>query len=141
MVYLSHSEEETQSFARELAQRLHAGQVLLLHGEMGAGKTAFVRGLAEGLGCEDPVSSPTFVLMNIYRGRLPLYHFDLYRLGGEDEVYGMGFEEYFEGDGVCAVEWYQIAPGCFEGMDCLKVEILPGEDADERLIRIEEEEA
>lgn len=107
--YLSHGEEETQALAALLAQDLGPGDVLLLQGDLGAGKTAFVRGLARGLGAdEDEVSSPTFALLQLYQGRLPLYHFDLYRLSGQ-EAEELGFEEFFFGQGVCAVEWPDCA--------------------------------
>ena len=104
--YLSHGEEETQALAAQQAQDLGPGDVLLLQGDLGAGKTAFVRGLARGLGAdEDEVSSPTFALLQLYQGRLPLYHFDLYRLSGPDEFEAAGLDEWFGGAGVCLVEW------------------------------------
>jgi tRNA threonylcarbamoyladenosine biosynthesis protein TsaE len=84
-----------------------AGDFIALTGELGSGKTHFARGVAAGLGIEPsvPVTSPTYTIMNLYKGRLPLYHFDLYRLAGEQDAADLGFEEYFYGDGVCLVEW------------------------------------
>jgi tRNA threonylcarbamoyladenosine biosynthesis protein TsaE len=101
---LTNSEEETAALGRAMAARLDAGTVVLLHGELGAGKTAFVRGLAEGLGVDpDDVSSPTFTLVQEYRGRVALYHVDLYRLAGA-EADDLGLEELAE-SGIVAVEW------------------------------------
>jgi tRNA threonylcarbamoyladenosine biosynthesis protein TsaE len=104
MQVISHCVEETEALAARLAPLLGAGAVLALWGGLGAGKTAFVRGLARGLGVQGRVSSPTFTLMHEHRGRLPLYHFDLYRLehGGLEDL---GADDWFYGGGVCAVEW------------------------------------
>lgn len=99
------SEEETAAAGEQLASRLGAGDVVLLYGELGAGKTAFVRGLARGLGAsESEVSSPTFTLIQEYTGRVPLYHVDLYRLEPK-EVEELGLEELVSGDGIVAIEW------------------------------------
>lgn len=105
-VITTHSEEETAAAGRDLAATLSAGSAVLLYGDLGAGKTAFVRGLAEGLGIErDEVSSPTFTLMQEYRGgRLPLFHVDLYRLNDPREVDDLGLDE-ITADGVAAIEW------------------------------------
>lgn len=104
--YLSHSVEETYAIAASLASQLRGGEVLLLSGDLGAGKTTFVKGLARALGIEDTVTSPTFTLMNEYHGtRLKLYHFDLYRLDA-DSAEEMGFDEYYHApDAVCCIEW------------------------------------
>jgi tRNA threonylcarbamoyladenosine biosynthesis protein TsaE len=100
------SPADTEALAAELAPELEPGDVLLLSGGLGAGKTCFTRGLARALGHADEVLSPTFQLMREHRGgRLDLYHVDLYRLAGPDEAQGLGLEECFDGDGVCAVEW------------------------------------
>ncbi len=107
----THSEDETAAVGRELAASLSAGDVLLLYGDLGAGKTAFVRGLAEGLGVErDEVSSPTFTLIQEYRGgRLPLFHVDLYRIEDPREFDELGLDEIAE-DGVLAIEWAERLP-------------------------------
>jgi tRNA threonylcarbamoyladenosine biosynthesis protein TsaE len=106
MVVLSSSPSETQAVGREFGQRLAAGAVLNLRGDLGAGKTEFVKGLAQGLGAKDQVTSPTFTLIHEYRsGRLPLFHLDLYRLRLEGELDEIGFDDYLEAGGVCAVEW------------------------------------
>ena len=108
LTYLSECEEETQAFARFLGSTLPAGSLIALTGELGSGKTCFVRGLAEGLGINpERVRSPTFTLINEYGGgRLPLYHIDLYRLEVAD-MDSLGLWEYLEGDGLCAVEWFE----------------------------------
>ena len=111
MEYLSHSEQETEELGAALAGRLKAGDVVAYRGDLGAGKTAFTRGLARGLGCHGRVTSPTFTIVNEYEGPTPLFHFDLYRLGGEEELWDIGWEDYLARNGVCAVEWSEIAPG------------------------------
>jgi len=102
---LTHSAEETEDFGAELARRLEPGSVVALYGDLGAGKTCLVRGLARGLGSEQPVSSPTFTLVNEYPGPRLLYHFDLYRLKSPAELEDLGGEDYFYGDGVSVLEW------------------------------------
>lgn len=131
------SAEQTEAAAAALAPALEAGDLLLLHGGLGAGKTAFVRGLVRGLGGdENEVSSPTFALMNRYEGRIPVFHFDLYRLGSEEEVLDLGFDEiFFGGEGVCAVEWCEVAGSIFSGARAIDV-TLQGE-GDERTILLE----
>ena len=111
MEILSHSEQETEALGASLAQRLGPGDVVAYRGDLGAGKTAFTRGLARGLGCHGRVTSPTFTIVNEYEGPTPLFHFDLYRLGGEEELWDIGWEDYLARNGVCAVEWSEIAPG------------------------------
>ena len=109
---ISHSPEETQRIGAELARQLRAGDVLALTGEIGSGKTTFVRGLAEGLGIPvSSVASPSFVLVREYhRGRIPLYHSDLFRLEGVPQTMTVGLEEYYEGDGVTVIEWANKIP-------------------------------
>ena len=103
--YLTHNEQETEALGEALARRLRAGDTVAFRGDLGAGKTAFTRGLARGLGCKGRVTSPTFTIVNEYEGDLPLFHFDMYRLGGEDELFDIGWEDYLARGGVCAVEW------------------------------------
>lgn len=105
MEYLSHSEAETQAIGRELGRRLKPGTVLAYRGDLGMGKTAFTRGLADGLGCSGRVASPTFTIVNEYEGPIPLFHFDLYRLPDADALFDIGWEDYLDRGGVCAVEW------------------------------------
>ncbi|WP_018663934.1 tRNA (adenosine(37)-N6)-threonylcarbamoyltransferase complex ATPase subunit type 1 TsaE [Heyndrickxia acidiproducens] len=101
--WISGSPEETFTFAAKMAEHLKPGDVLLLEGDLGAGKTTFTKGIAKGLGIQRTVNSPTFTLIKEYRGRMPLYHMDVYRL--EDSGEDLGFDEYFEGGGVTIVEW------------------------------------
>ena len=111
MEYLSHSPEETEHIGEELGRTLHAGSVVAYRGGLGMGKTAFTRGLARGLGCRGRVTSPTFTIVNEYSGDIPLFHFDMYRLGGEDELFDIGWEDYLTRGGVCAVEWSEQVSG------------------------------
>ena len=105
MEFLSHSTAETEAAGDALARRLRPGTVLAYQGGLGMGKTAFTRGLARGLGCEDRVTSPTFTIVNEYEGRIPLFHFDMYRLPDADALFDIGWEDYLGRGGVCAVEW------------------------------------
>ena len=109
MEFLSHSPEETEAFAQRFAAQLHAGDVIAYEGGLGMGKTAFTRGLARGLGYKGHVTSPTFTIVNEYEGSvLPLFHFDMYRLGGADDLFDIGWEDYLDRGGVCAVEWSEL---------------------------------
>ena len=105
MEFLSHSTAETEAAGEALARRLRPGTVLAYQGGLGMGKTAFTRGLARGLGCRDRVTSPTFTIVNEYEGRIPLFHFDMYRLPDADALFDIGWEDYLGRGGVCAVEW------------------------------------
>ena len=110
MDYVSHSEAETEALGRRLAAVLAPGAVVAYRGDLGVGKTAFTRGLARGLGCRERVTSPTFTIVNEYEGgRLPLFHFDLYRLEGAEDLFGIGWDDYLDRGGVCAVEWSERA--------------------------------
>ena len=105
MEYLSHSEAETETLGERLAAALSPGAVVAYRGGLGMGKTAFTRGLARGLGCRGRVTSPTFTIVNEYEGRVPLFHFDMYRLPDADALFDIGWEDYLDRGGVCAVEW------------------------------------
>ena len=105
MEHLSHNVTETEELGAKLAEHLHAGSVIAYLGDLGAGKTAFTRGLARGLGCTGRVTSPTFTIVNEYEGTLPLFHFDMYRLSDADELFDIGWDDYLSRGGVCAVEW------------------------------------
>ena len=110
--YLSRSVAETQQIARELAAQLHDGDVIAFTGGLGMGKTAFTHGLAQGLGIEAEVTSPTFALVNEYRGReRTLYHFDMYRVEGFDDLYSTGFFDYLDQGGILAIEWSENIAG------------------------------
>ena len=109
MDYLSHSVEETEELGRRLGAALRPGAAVAYRGELGAGKTAFTRGLARGLGCTARVTSPTFTIVNEYDGPVPLFHFDMYRLSGPEDLFDIGWDDYLARGGVCAVEWSERA--------------------------------
>lgn len=126
---ITHSVEETEAFGAALAGELAPGSVLCLYGDLGAGKTALVRGLARGLNVEQPVSSPTFTLVNEYPGPRPLFHFDLYRLNSPAELEDLGAEDYFYGAGVSVLEWAEKAGPLLPRRRWeIRFDILPGED-------------
>ena len=135
MDYLTHNEIETEALGETLARRLGPGDVVAYRGDLGAGKTAFTRGLARGLGCTGRVTSPTFTVVNEYEGRLPLFHFDLYRLEGEDALYDVGWEDYLARKGVCAVEWSEnVSDALEEGT--IFVEIRRGASERQRIVTV-----
>lgn len=120
---ISNSPAETEAFAEALAQRLSGGEIIAFRGSMGMGKTCFTRGLAKGLGFTGQVTSPTFALVNEYiGGRLPLYHFDMYRIEGWEDLYSSGYFDYMEMGGVIAAEWSENIEGALEGK-VIRVEI------------------
>ena len=135
MVFITNSPEETEKIGAALGQVLTAGTVIAYRGDLGAGKTAFTRGLARGLGYTEPVTSPTYTIVNEYLGgRLPLFHFDMYRLASSDDLWDIGWEDYLERGGICAVEWSENVADAME--DALNVTIeKTGEDS--RRITIE----
>ncbi len=106
-VYLK-DEEETKSFGNKLGEIVKKGSIICLLGDLGAGKTTFTQSLAKGLGVCDYVTSPTFTIVNEYDGRIPLYHFDVYRIGSSEEMYDIGYDEYINSDGVCIIEWANL---------------------------------
>jgi len=105
MIYKSNSAKETENIAKAFAKTLKAGDVVCLWGDLGVGKTAFAGGLSKGLGVTEYISSPTFTVVNCYEGKLPVYHFDVYRISDSEEMYEIGYEEYVYGDGVSIIEW------------------------------------
>ena len=132
----THSPEETEAVVRKLAAQLQPGDVLAYYGDLGAGKTAFTRGLASGLGVTEPVTSPTYTIVNEYlSGRLPLFHFDMYRLGSADELFDIGWEDYLIRGGVCAVEWSERVTDALPE-DTLWVDIARGSGENDRIITI-----
>lgn len=137
MEYITNSPEETEELGRRLAAVLTPGSVVAYTGDLGAGKTAFTRGLARGLGIEGGVTSPTFTIVNEYEGgRMPLFHFDMYRLGGEEELFDIGWDDYLARGGVCAVEWSENVAGALEG-DAVWVDIRRGAHDQQRIISVE----
>lgn len=117
------SVEETINIAADLGRNAVRGDIFTISGELGAGKTVFARGIAAGMGIDDDITSPTFSLMEVHEGRVPLYHFDLYRLESPSELDELGFEEYWEGDGVSVIEWPERAAGRLpSGMTAIVIE-------------------
>ena len=109
MIIESRSEKETRELGKKMGQETLPGQIYTLVGDLGVGKTVFTQGLAEGLGISEPVNSPTFTIVQIYEdGHLPLYHFDVYRIGDVEEMEEIGYEDYFYGEGVCLIEWANL---------------------------------
>jgi tRNA threonylcarbamoyladenosine biosynthesis protein TsaE len=136
MQYLTYSPAETESLGQRLGQRVQPGTLIAYTGDLGAGKTAFTRGLARGLGVTARVTSPTFTIVNEYEGgRLPLFHFDLYRLGSSDELYDIGWEDYLARGGVCAVEWSERCADALEE-PLIRVDLRRGAEDEERIITI-----
>ena len=135
MEFLTNSPAETEAVGAALGRVLKPGTVIAYQGDLGAGKTAFTRGLARGLGCGDMVTSPTYTIVNEYlSGRLPLFHFDMYRLTSSEELWDIGWEDYLERGGVCAVEWSENVEDALEDAVSVTIEKL-GEDT--RRITIE----
>ena len=135
MEFITNSPEETEKVGAALGKILPAGTILAYRGDLGAGKTAFTRGLARGLGYADPVTSPTYTIVNEYLGgRLPLFHFDMYRLRSSEDLWDIGWEDYLDRGGVCAVEWSENVEDALEGALTVTIEKL-GEDS--RRITIE----
>jgi len=132
MKYLTHGPDETQALGRSMAARLQPGDVIAFFGDLGAGKTAFTRGVAEGLHIREAVTSPTYTIVNEYlSGTMPLFHFDMYRLGSSDELFDIGWEDYLIRGGVCAVEWSENVEDALT--DAVKVCILRLGDEDREI--------
>ncbi len=114
--FISNSAEETEKIAYDFGEKLMAGDIILYKGDLGAGKTTFTKGLAKALGVDDTVTSPTFALVNEYYGKMPLFHFDLYRIVCFDDLYAIGFLDYLDRGGVIAAEWSENIPALAEEM-------------------------
>lgn len=135
MDYITHSPAETEAVGAALARLLPPNTVLAYRGDLGAGKTAFTRGLARGLGYAEPVTSPTYTIVNEYLGgRLPLFHFDMYRLRSSEDLWDIGWEDYLDRGGICAVEWSENVADALEDPVVIAIEKL-GDNA--RRITIE----
>ena len=135
MIVETHSEAETEALGERLAKCLRAGAVVALYGDLGAGKTAFVRGMARGLEIGEAVSSPTFTIVNEYPGDPALFHFDMYRLKNADELYAIGWEDYLDRNGICVVEWSERVEDALPE-DAVRVCIERTGDS-ERTVRVE----
>ena len=123
MEFITNSPAETESIGVALGQRLKPGTVIAYRGDLGAGKTAFTRGLARGLGCREIVTSPTYTIVNEYLGgRIPLFHFDMYRLHSSDDLWDIGWDDYLERGGVCAVEWSENVDDAMEDPIIITIE-------------------
>ena len=135
MQYITNSPAQTEAVGAALGKILSPGTVLAYRGDLGAGKTAFTRGLARGLGCTDMVTSPTYTIVNEYlSGRIPLFHFDMYRLASSEDLWDIGWEDYLDRGGICAVEWSENVEDAMENAVSVTIEKL-GEDT--RRITIE----
>ena len=135
MEFITNSPAETENLGAALGAILPPGTILAYEGDLGAGKTAFTRGLARGLGCTDMVTSPTYTIVNEYlSGRLPLFHFDMYRLASADDLWDIGWEDYLDRNGVCAVEWSENVRDALENAIIVRIEKFSG---DKRRITIE----
>lgn len=125
MEFITHSPEETEALGQRLGEKLPAGTVLAYRGDLGAGKTAFTRGLARGLGYAEPVTSPTYTIVNEYLGgRLPLFHFDMYRLRSAEDLFDIGWDDYLDRGGICAVEWSENVWSALESPLVISIEQL-----------------
>ena len=134
--YITNSAQQTEQLGEKLGRILTPGTVLAYTGDLGAGKTAFTRGLAKGLEIPERITSPTFTIVNEYEGgRLPLFHFDMYRLGSSDELFDDGWEDYLVRGGICAVEWSENVDDVLDS-DTIRVDIRRGESDDQRRITI-----
>ncbi|MCY1714572.1 tRNA (adenosine(37)-N6)-threonylcarbamoyltransferase complex ATPase subunit type 1 TsaE [Caproiciproducens galactitolivorans] len=130
------SPAETEALGEKVAEKLSGGEVIAFFGGMGMGKTAFTRGLARGLGIPEGVSSPTFALVHEYHGRLDVYHFDMFRVSGWDDLYSTGFFDYLENGGVLVIEWSENIEAALP-QDAIRIEIRRGEGENERIFHIE----
>ena len=128
MQFITNCPEETEAVGAALAKNLTPGTVIAFQGDLGAGKTAFTRGLARGLGCDEPVTSPTYTIVNEYlSGRIPLFHFDMYRLSSADDLWDIGWEDYLDRGGVCAVEWSENVEEALERFVLVNIEKIGDE--------------
>lgn len=135
MRYISNSEKETEMFGERFASFLKGNEVISFTGDLGAGKTAFIRGMARGLGIAERVTSPTFTIVNEYTGKRNLFHFDMYRLSGPEELYDIGWEDYLKRDGICAIEWSEVVSDAIPE-DAIHVELKNGENDSQRIITV-----
>ena len=134
MRYVTHSEKETFDVGVQIGETLKAGDCVLLNGDLGTGKSVIARGIARAHGITEAMPSPTFVMMIPHNGDVPVYHFDLYRMDDPDEFYQSGFQEYIYGDGICLIEWPEMAE--LEIKDAVKINFTRGEADDERIIEV-----
>jgi len=139
LTYESMSSEETENLGKKIASFVKAGDNVCLSGDLGCGKTIFAKGFAKGLGISETITSPTFILMNVYEQEtgLTLYHFDVYRLNSPDEIYDVGYEDYFYGQGVCLIEWAELIESLIpKNAIWVCIEKRPEKGQDYRLITV-----
>lgn len=134
--YVSKSPAETETFGKKLGEKLKPGSVIALYGDMGAGKTALTRGIACGLGISQGVSSPTFALVHEYDGRLPVYHFDMYRVENWDDLYSTGFFDYLDAGGIVIIEWSENIENAIPDT-AMRIHLSQGQAENERIISCE----
>lgn len=127
--------KDTEEFGIRLGKLLKSGDIVCLNGDLGAGKTTMTKSIGIGLDIEEYITSPTFTLINMYRGRMVVYHFDVYRLENVDELYDLGFDEYFYGDGVCIIEWAEKIEKLLPE-DRIIIDIKKSDQEDERILHI-----
>lgn len=132
---VTRSPKETLELGQRIGELLQPGSIICLSGELGAGKTALTQGLAKGLGVYDYITSPTYTIVNEYEGRIPLFHFDVYRLENEEEIYEIGFDEYLEKNGVVVIEWASIIENALPH-EHLWITIEKNEDLEERVLTL-----
>ncbi len=132
--------EETEEFGIKLGRSLRRGDILCLNGDLGAGKTTLTKSIGLGLGVEEYITSPTFALINQYSGRLPVYHFDVYRLENVEELFDLGFDEYFYGNGVCIIEWADKIDRMIP-KERIVIDIEKGNNLNERIFKFSGDEA
>ena len=132
---LMKNEEAVRDFGREMGKNLSSGSIVALTGDLGTGKTTLTKAIAEGLGVTETITSPTFNIVKQYEsGRLPLYHFDVYRIGDVDEMYELGYEEYFFGSGICVIEWAELIDEIIPE-EAIRIQIGYGRGEGERIYR------
>ena len=136
MKFITRNETQTEALGRRLGELLRPGTIIAYYGDLGAGKTAFTRGVARGLEITDRVTSPTYTIVNEYSGRLPLFHFDMYRLDSSDDLFDIGWEDYVARGGVCCVEWSERVEDVLDGALVISIHKDP-DDEDTRHITIE----
>ena len=134
MEFFTHSEQETEQLGERLARLLRPGTVIAYDGDLGAGKTAFTRGLARGLGCTQRITSPTYTIVNEYEGKIPLFHFDMYRLTCSEELFDIGWEDYLERGGILAVEWSRRVEDALEDALRISIQKSPTEENGRRIV-------
>lgn len=138
-IFISQSKEDTKRLGKLLSKNLQPGDILFLSGDLGAGKSEFVRGIALGLGINEPIPSPSFTILNVYNnGKIPLYHFDWYRIDNDEELYEIGTEDFLFSSGISCVEWPSMSNYYSESLNALKINIINDTNTEQRKIIIDD---